>query len=357
MYQVQSLLPTDARWPGFLRAQSRSHFSQAPAYLEFLEECYRYRPRCLGVFQGGALVGLLPAIERPRIVFGARAYLSSPFYEYGGWLTEPNLDGPAFVEGVRDAMKQRRVARWDVNFNGGCSTSINEQLKIVDSVECAELRLGASPEAILKTLGKAARKAVRRGQNSELVFFRRQSDQQILRFHDVFKGHMRRRFGTPPFSRDHFLLLQKHFGALAWLVEVQSDSGESLAYLYGIQQGKRIHLLHTVETEHNCESLRPADYAHWGLCLLAAEQGAEWIDFGFARYEGQRRFKKKWGCEFSQTHIYQLQADAAASHPSAFELPPDLGAKLQDVAAKLWMKLPPTGEEWLGHQIRRFLCR
>jgi hypothetical protein len=365
LYVVRELTKAEqtALWPAFVRAQGRYHFTQLPAYQRFLRSCYGYRTVCLGVFEAhrpNELLALLPASVRPRLLPSKKSLISHPFYEYGGWLTssETTVDGEAFVAALRATMKKRRIASWDVRFNAGCQSAIRERLTITDSVECAELPLVEDPQKMLASIGRAARKAVKRGQKSDLRYARRTDRETLLRFYETFKGHMRRRFGTPPVSRKHFFLLQELYGDDVWLIEVTTPSGEPLAYLYGISAGKRVHLLHTVETEHQQSSLRPADYAHWAMAQLTAARGIEWMDFGFARYEGQKLFKKKWGCRFLDTHDYRLDAtEQRGPKKSLLPLPDDFGERAQAFAAKMWQKTPTLGEEWVGHHIRRILCR
>ena len=110
--------------------------------------------------------------------------------------------------------------------------------------------------------------------------------------------------------------------------------------------GQRVVITQTISAADDW-SLRPNDLTHWAFVAWACRHGLRWFDFGSARYEGQRRFKEKWGCSFGVLEQVTWPPRAAAS------LAPE--GRAADLARQLWRRLPLAWTARLGPPLRAWL--
>jgi lipid II:glycine glycyltransferase (peptidoglycan interpeptide bridge formation enzyme) len=75
--------------------------------------------------------------------------------------------------------------------------------------------------------------------------------------------------------------------------------GKIIAALLGFAVGRGVHIINTVSDEKHWGK-RPNDLCHWNFIKWGYENGYEFFDLGSVRYEGQKRYKEKWGAEFQK---------------------------------------------------------
>jgi len=127
------------------------------------------------------------------------------------------------------------------------------------------------------------------------------------------------------------------------------DQGRTIAALLGFTTGKRVHIISSPSDERYWDK-RPNDLAHWEFIRWAASSGYEIFDFGPVRYEGQRRYKQKWGVKlFDYSYFFLSRKEG------------DLGkgviySKKARLASFMWRRLVPLPlTESLGSWMRRHL--
>ena len=114
--------------------------------------------------------------------------------------------------------------------------------------------------------------------------------------------------------------------------------------MLGIVTTRRINILQIV-SEERYKELRPNDLIHWSFIQWAIRNAFEWFDFGIVRYEGQRRFKKKWGTTLSPYRILFYDVLGKKTHLAKTWSP--------EILSWLWKRMIPRSVgARLGRHIR-----
>jgi len=159
---------------------------------------------------------------------------------------------------------------------------------------------------------------------------------------------MMKHLGTPPHPLEYFVALRRHLPdrlKVFWAVH----QGRFVSGLMGISTGKRANILHIVSDEEY-HHLRPNDLVHWRFIQWARNNGYKWFDFGVARYEGQRQFKKKWGTILQPYRIAHFSTSGKKAGVP-------LGSH-RSVVSWLWANLVPLRvTALLGKHLRKVYTR
>ena len=86
---------------------------------------------------------------------------------------------------------------------------------------------------------------------------------------------------------------------------IVDDGDLTIAVLLGFAMSNRVHIIHTASDPEHWDK-RPNDLAHWAFIEWACNEGYEIFDFAIVRYEGQRRYKEKWGAQLFDYSYYYL---------------------------------------------------
>ena len=127
--------------------------------------------------------------------------------------------------------------------------------------------------------------------------------------------------------------------------------GKLVSGLMDFAIGKRIQIISIVSDESYWD-LRVNDVVHWEFIKWGCENGYEEFDFGSVRYDGQLRYKRKWGTEINDcgySYVTVLGVNSRSFSSSS---------RSMGVFSKVWSVMIPcflTGV--LGPPIRRQLVR
>ena len=100
------------------------------------------------------------------------------------------------------------------------------------------------------------------------------------------------------------------------------------------------------------EQYRPNDLLHWEYICSAIERGCTHFDFGSVRYDGQRLFKSKWGCELIDQSYWLLPTGAQELRTL------DSSSDTMQRFSQMWAKyMPRPIAERFGPLIRQALAR
>lgn len=297
-----------ADWDAFVLAHPEARFSQLFGYGRVVEESYGFKPRYQVLRRGGRLVGVFPVFLAKGLLLGRRL-ISLPFCEYGGPLLGDlsEDEGEALGEELKRLVEAER-APLEIRGGLGMAESFRERhLAALSGHEYAELPLDPDPERVFRGVDRQVRKALRKAKEGGLRAIEL-SDEVTLRerFYPLFLQSMKR-LGSPPHPWSYYGNLHRHLGAHLKVFWAERE-GELISGLLGFTLGRRIHIFNIVSDERHWE-LRPNDLVHWEFIKWGCEQGYEVFDFSTVRYEGQRRFKEKWGCRFQDYRCYQLAAN------------------------------------------------
>jgi hypothetical protein len=159
---------------------------------------------------------------------------------------------------------------------------------------------------------------------------------------------MRDRHGTPPLPLAYWETCRQRLGP-AWRLFQAWHEGRPVAQLLGFSVGCRVAITTIVSDEERAWPVRAADAVHAGLLAAACREGNTTFDFGAARYEGQRRYKTKWGCRLvPYERVIYPAGRRVADGPSA-------ESRAAAAARAAWRRLPLRWTAVLGPPIRERL--
>ncbi len=344
------------KWDAYVWAHPESRFCHLFGY-RCLKEVYGYTPCYLGFQKHQRLVGVLPAFETSSLFFGRRL-ISQPFSEYGGFLLDADLNSDEFseiVQQVKDFLAGRQLRALEMHGRFGitipdwpdCLTNSNYQ-------SLAFLPLDRPVDELWnKVITYQVRKAVQKDQRSDVEVIERSDEDTIVRdFYPLYLSSMKR-LGVPPHGIQYYLRCRAAFGdrmKIFWALH----KGKPISGLLGFSCGKRVSIINIVSNETFWE-VRPNDLIHWEYIKWAHSAGFQYFDFGSIRYEGQLRYKKKWGCTITDHGYYHLGGESSAAAPShSFDSSSGTMKRFSDI----WAKYVPEGVgRVLGPLLRKNLVR
>jgi serine/alanine adding enzyme len=352
-FEVEELKENWAEWNQFAKSQQGVGFYHLSQYSKLIEETYGYEAVGFILKKGGQIQAVLPASFSKSILFGKKL-VSQPFSEYGGILSGAIEENgySVLLRYVKEYCLRRGIPNLEIHGNLGLPDDIKDGYFLAaNPYRYAVLKLLADPESmrkmvfdyqIRKALNKAERSAVRGFQDSSPEIIKE-------KFWPLFLRSMKR-LGSPPHPLNYFMRLQKYYpeNLKVFWAEVQ---GKLVSALLGFAVGKRIQITNIVSDESHWE-LRPNDFVHWEFIKWGCENGYEEFDFGSARYEGQVKYKKKWGAEFNDCGYYYLSTDNKGVR--TFNSSSDTMA----LFSQLWSRVMPLAvTPLIGPVIRKHLVR
>jgi len=345
---------TDAsKWNEYVERHPEGRFCHRFEY-RCIQSVYGYTPHYAAFLKDGQIVGVLPAFAARSLMFG-RKLVSQPFSEYGG----PLLDGPIssddirlIVDWMRGFLADHKIAALEMH---GCRGMQNGHLRdfvIGNEHQSAHLDLDDSLDEIWnRVVSYDVRKAVRKALRSGFTVEERSDPETIKReFYPLYLASMKR-LGAPAHSIEYYLRCREAFGPtmkIFWTL-----LGEArVAGLLGFSCGQRINIINIV-SDDKYWSLRPNDLVHWEFIKWAHGAGYRHFDFGSVRYEGQSRYKKKWGCRFDH-HAYYFLTSRGGERMGTF----DSSSPTMKRLARIWSaRVPMTVAQRLGPILRKQLVR
>jgi hypothetical protein len=354
-YSIGRFDGTRDEWDDYVRAHSEARFCHSTAYQLAVREGYGLEPIRFALRRSGRMCGVFGVAAGRSMIFG-RKWISMPYGEYGGFLIDPDVpdqEARRFAEVVIEEARRSSVGCVEVNGILGLASDPDSQtFRPAVGYEVAVLDLSPGPKALLeKTVTYEVRKAIRKAESRGLTA-REASDRRTIReiFYPMHLDSMRR-LGVPPHSQRYFLGLKAGFGEDMKIFWAERD-GMVQAGLLGIRSGARVQIIATVSRPDGWED-RPNDLAHWAFISWACEQGVRWFDFGSVRYEGQRRFKKKWGVAFSPA-AHWIAHLSGTRRVATF----DSSSESLSLASRAWKAaVPLPATRWLGPLLRKQLLR
>ena len=343
-------------WDSFVENHPEGRFFFLSGYKRAIEETYGYEGFYYLFKKDGQTAAILPSFKLNGLLSGRRL-LSSPFAEYGGLLGN-NLsleDLEEIVAFLQQFLLEHKIPFLEIHGGLGLPTDLmNSFFHPVPMYEYAILPLSKPEEIWDHALDRQVRKAVRKARKAKLVAYEETTEETISRkFYPLYLLSMKR-LGTPPHPKKLFLnyLSSLKDNIRLFLVD---DGDLTIATLLGFAVGKRVHIIHTASDPEHWDK-RPNDLAHWAFIEWACNEGYEIFDFAVVRYEGQRRYKEKWGVQlFNYSHYYLFSENVKKEDITPIDPSSRRSIRL---SSWLWRNCVPFGlTEPLGPPIRRRLGR
>ena len=345
------------RWDAYVQAHPESRFCHLSAY-RCLKEVYGYTPCYFGFQKQERLVGVLPAFETSSMFFGRRL-ISQPFSEYGGFLLDPDLDGSDFqeiIQHLKTFLAKRQLRGLEMHGRSGVAIQdLPDSLTKSNDQSLAYLPLDRPVDELWnKVITYQVRKAVQKAERSDVEVIERSDEDTIVRdFYPLYLSSMKR-LGVPPHGIQYYLRCRAAFGdgmKIFWALH----KGRPISGLLGFSCGKRVSIINIVSDESFWE-IRPNDLIHWEYIKWAHAAGFQYFDFGSIRYEGQLRYKKKWGCTITDHGYYHL--GGAKSKEAAPSQSFDSSSGTMKRFSDLWAKyVPEAVGRVVGPVLRKNLVR
>lgn len=343
-----------ARWDHYVTAHPESRFCHLWGY-RCVERAYGYRPRYFAFLRRGEIAGVLPAFEARSVFFGSRM-VSQPFSEYGGLLLDEDITESEWNEtaaGIRDVLRAGRISTLEMHGRQGLrSAAAGSGLLEGNSQQYAYLPLDRPIDELWNgVVTYQVRKAVQKAQRAGITVERKSDAETIRRvFFPLYVDSMMR-LGVPPHNLRYYLECQAAFGdgmQIFWALR----GGVPIAGLLGFTCGHRVNIINIVSDQRYWEE-RPNDLIHWEFIKWAHQGGYRYFDFGSVRYEGQLRYKQKWGCRI-EPHAYYFLPAGAAERQETFDSSSGTMKRMGEVWSRYVPK--PVGAA-VGPFLRKHLVR
>ena len=271
-------------------------------------------------------------------------------------LLDPDVTETEFAEiaaGLRSFLVATRIPTLEMHGRQGI---LPEQLgpPLVESnrQQYAYLPLDRPIERIWKdVVTYQVRKAVQKAERSGITVVQK-CDPTTIRetFFPLYVDSMMR-LGVPPHTIRYYLDCYEAFTDRLQIFWAMRE-GVPIAGLLGFTCGRRVSLVNIVSDERYWED-RPNDLIHWEYLKWAHQAGMSWFDFGSVRYEGQLRYKQKWGCRI-EPHAYYILSREPQQKTAGFDSSSSSMKKMSDLWAK---RVPKAVGKIIGPLLRKHLVR
>lgn len=298
----------------------KMRFGQDERYLKLVEKVYGFKQASDAEFPF--------SICHDRLV-------SSAFFEYGG-ITAEELNKREIKKRC-DELLTKTGTKLIETHGGGAERGIFREQPLYQT---AIKLLPDNQKALWESLSYEARKTVTQSEKFGVICHEASVREIKTVFYPLYCRWMKS-FGSPVHPLAYFTYLKKYFGDDCRIVVAERE-GEVLACLLGVVCGGVINLLSSPATV-TAGRYRANDATHWYLLKEMVKQKLSWFDFGPVRYEGQRRFKVKWGVVLRPYSFwYYLKGE----QPPPAHTDPD--SPFYRVLRWVWKYLVP---EWIANEV------
>ncbi len=334
-------------WDRFVDTHPEGRFSHLTRYQKVIEKTYALKGFSIGLFTDNRLRGIFPSVLVSSFL-SKKKLVSMPFSDYGGMLLAADLELPADrLESVLNSLLEKSGAecieiRGPYRFGG---VAYNRSLLEYKDCSYATIEL-ENPALMERKVRRNVRADLRKAYSGSLMA-RVDSSEEAIRtiFFPLYLKAMKK-FGTPPHSIDFFCNMKSIMGERIILISALCND-RPVAVVLAVKSSSRLHGCY-IASDVNYIHMRPNHLTIWELIKWGYNNNCNILDFGVARYEGQKRFKAAWGSVFKDYNYYfyppNIRLPQVYLRPSAVN--------------KLWSKyVPNTLAEKLGPFIRRRLGR
>ncbi len=344
-------------WDEYVLTHPEGRFCHLMGYKKVVERTYGYRAIYLAIEKNKRIVGIFPSFLCKSIFLGKKI-ASQPFSEYGGILAQEltQSDYEELFEALNEVMHKTKVNLIEIHGGFGITENIREKYLLpIFSHHRAVLRLDDNVDEIWKKkVSYEARKAVRKAERNGVICYEKVDPDMIVnQFYPLFLASMKR-LGAPPHPPTYYLECCEHLKDYLRIFWAEHE-GKIIAALLGFAIGKTIHIINIVSDDKYWDK-RPNDLCHWSFIKWGCENGYKHFDLGSVRYEGQRRYKEKWGAEFQKYAHYVFAPDLDTKKMKSKTF--DSSSKSMVFFSTVWQKFMPLEvSKFLGPMVRKQLAR
>ncbi|MCD6162701.1 MAG: GNAT family N-acetyltransferase [candidate division Zixibacteria bacterium] len=344
-------------WDNFVVNHPEGRFCHLSGYKKVVENSYNYTPYYYMLEKNGTIVGLIPFFVSKSIFLGKKM-VSQPFSEYGGLLLDDmtSMEHEEVFSAVRAVMRQAKAGLAEIHGGFGIPESErNKHLMPIAPHFRAVITLDMDAETFFtKKINRMVRKAVRKAERNNVICYEKSDPEMVSKyFYPLFLLSMKR-LGVPAHPLSYYTGFCKHLKDNLKIFWAEYDN-KIIAALLGFTVGKGIHIINIVSDSAYWDK-RPNDLCHWRFIKWGIENNYEFFDMGSVRYDGQEKFKKKWGIELMDYNHYLINIDPNKKMPSGSSF--DSSSKTMRLFSTAWNKcIPLPLTRYIGPIVRKQLAR
>ncbi|HEY7338282.1 MAG TPA: FemAB family XrtA/PEP-CTERM system-associated protein [Bryobacteraceae bacterium] len=282
------LEPADhAAWDRFVFGHPQGSPFHLIAWKESIERTFGYRPFYLLAKRGERISAVLPLFLTGGFVTGKRL-ISSPFAVYGGILADSDDARMLLLERARQLASDLEVR--DLELRNAWEQQCSGLPRISRYVTFTQ-EIGPDEEAILNSIPRKTRAAVRKSLKEGMVSRREFSDCRA--FEDLYSRNLRR-LGTPCFPRSHFATLLEKFQGMSDIREVTLN-GKVVAAVFSFYFRDQV-VPYYGASDPAYNAAQPNNFMYYDQMRWGGQNGYRVFDFGRSkRVKGSYDFKSHWG--------------------------------------------------------------
>jgi len=344
--------PPGPNWDAFVETHPHGRFIHLAGFKKTVEDVYGLKPNYWLFQESGKIRAVFPSFFHRACLTGKKL-ISQPFSEYGGILFAPDAEPAerrAILSGlpliVDKSREKGRLAYLEIRGFPDLGYGEAGLFQKIRLYERAALPLDPGLK-LWDKVDYSVRKNVRKARASGLELRPLRTPEDIRTI--FYPLHLRslKRLGSPPHPLDYFLKHRENLGermriSTAWLGK------RPIGALLGWVVGSSVQIT-DIASDERFFAYRAVDLLHFELIDWAISQGFRLFDFGPVRYEGQRRYKTKWGVELHEYAHYCFPARKGRGPLSDRTLP-------ARAARSVWRFVPSALAAKIGRRLRRELA-
>ena len=344
------LTDTDlTEWDDFVDNHPQGKYSQLGSYTTFVEKTYGLKGYSLGFYENGKLCGILPSIAVKPLT-QSKKLVSMPFADYGGMLLNNGiiLEKDFLVTALEMLLKASGASHIELKGSKCSGGEVPDDL-FFKQLDCENAILKIVDTAdMYKALDHSIKKNLKRAEENNLSCEHEYNEVVLKDFFYPMYLHKMKEFGTPPHPLIFFLNMSRILKGRVQLFTVKYN-GDIASLLWGVKTRSSLNIIFILSNKQYW-ACRPNDFIHWEMIKSAHADGCKAFDFSVARYEGQKKYKEKWGTSFYEYSHYFYPSTKKYPNTPAFGKPALLN--------RLWSKyMPERLASLIGPVIRKRIGR
>lgn len=341
---------SDFDWDNYVDAHPEGRYCHLKAYYKTIERTYSLKTYRIAFYDINNEVKGIFAGVLIRDFLGKKKIISMPYTDYGGILLTDTFVLPEkiLIKSFNELLSITRAVSIKIHGKINWGGEVEKNLfGIIHDCNFAVLTLTPGEE-ITKRFDYSIRKNLQRAIENKLNCYNDISTGHIKKsFYPMYVNKMKK-FGTPPHSIFFFTSLVEEMKERVKLFTVKNNDS-IVSMLLGIST-KNIMQISYIVSEKDLAKIRHDDFIHWKMIEWALENNHKIFDFGVARYEGQKKYKLKWGVSLKEYSHFIYPRKSSSNNNENF--------LKQSIVNKLWSKIVPQSVSTLiGPRIRKRLGR
>jgi len=306
-----------AAWDDFVARRPDALLFHTSQWLALLEQVYSCRVHLLGVWDGGALVGLLPLLTRrlgPFLLGGSplmQAIASTPFM---GPLADPVYRRP-ILRALGEWQRKQKIAHLELALPVHLA-DVTDAIAFGYSVEsCQSVVLaleGHSRDELWGNLSSACRRAVHKAEAQGVQIVAVEDATYTDVYYPMCAAVYQTSGRLPHLSKAFYAAAWDLLAAPGYLkVWLAVTGGDVIAGAVVLRYRGTAYYLSGASYDEG-QPLRPNNLLQWHIIQWAAAQGCAQYDLGGAVISGITRFKLSFGGELhSYTRLHRASSQVA----------------------------------------------